>query len=252
MNLRDLLSELRENILHDRSDRVEGSSDFLWSDQSLIRYINEAQRRFARRGLILRDGTSEATRVTLKTGVIDYMLHPSVLAVMSARITGETSDLARTGHAALGTLTRPDTAFFDTNQIGMQQPGKPLAFTTDEQLGPDDNDSASVVSLRVFPAPSADFDGKIVQLRIVRLPLENMLGMAQVPEIPEDHHLEMLDWAAYLALRIVDHDAGNAPRANEFRASFEDHVKNARQSAMRKLFAPTPWGFGKSGWSWTS
>ena len=60
----------------------------------------------------------------------------------------------------------------------------------------------------------------------------------------------MLDWAAYLALRIVDVDAGMPSRANEFRASFEDHVKNARNSAMRKLFAPLQWGFGRNGFTW--
>ena len=55
MNLGDLIEELRENILHDRSDRVEGSEDDqLWSDKTLVRYINEAQTRFAKKTTCLR------------------------------------------------------------------------------------------------------------------------------------------------------------------------------------------------------
>jgi len=60
----------------------------------------------------------------------------------------------------------------------------------------------------------------------------------------------MLDWAAYLALRIVDVDAENVSRAMEFRGTFEDSVKKARSAAMRKLFAPLHWGFGRNGFTW--
>ena len=51
MNLGDLLEELRENILHDRSDRIAGDTDQLWSDRTLVRYINEAERKMAREAL---------------------------------------------------------------------------------------------------------------------------------------------------------------------------------------------------------
>lgn len=253
MNLSELLQELRENILYDRSDRVAGADPFLWSDATLVRYINEAQRRFARKSLIIRDGTStDATLITLRDGVTEYALHPSVMGVLSARFAGDLADLARAGHSPLGTYHQPDTYFFDPASLSSLQPGKPLAFTTDEYLGVDDNDSVSVVTLKVYPAPTADQDGETIRLRVVRLPLEPLTinNLYAAPEIPEDHHLEMLDWAAYLALRIVDVDAGNANRAAEFRASFDLHVKAARDNVMRKLFTPLQWGFGRNGFTW--
>jgi hypothetical protein len=251
MNLGELLDELRNNILHDRSDRVSGSSDYLWTDATLIRYINEAQRRFARKGLILRDGrASEITQVTLATDVTEYALHPSILGVISAKLTGDTGDLRRAGHTAFDTYQQPDTYYFDPSQLNALPPGKPLAFSTDEYMSGDDNDSLGVITLRVYPAPTAEYNGQIIRLRVVRMPMESLRNMNQVPEIPEEHHLEMLDWAAYLALRIVDHDAGDPGRANEFRAYFEDHVRNARNSAMRKMFTPMQWGFGRNGFSW--
>jgi hypothetical protein len=77
MKLGDLLSELRLNILNDRSDRIDGDSDYLWTDETLVRYINEAQRRFACRSLVIRDATTpEVVDVVLETGVTEYSSTP--------------------------------------------------------------------------------------------------------------------------------------------------------------------------------
>ena len=133
-------------------------------------------------------------------------------------------------------------------------PGAPVAYSTDEGVSDFNSDSVSQVVLRVYPAPSATQAGSVVKLRVLRKPIEELrlTNGGAVPEIPEDHHLEMLDWAAYLALRIVDDDAGSPARAKEFAASFDAHVTNARKLVMRKLFAPQPWGFGRGGFSWES
>lgn len=254
MKLQDLLAELRLNILNDRSDRTSGSSDYLWTDETLVRYINEAQRRFAVRSLIIRDTTTpEATRLTLLTGVSEYILHPSVMAVISAKFPDDRRDLVRTGHSMLNGA-RYNTESWDQATVQNANPGRPSAYATDEEIAPDDEGTAAVVTMRVFPTPSATENNAVINLRVVRKPLDDLVlsNLSAVPEIPSDHHLEMLDWAAYLALRIVDHDSGDAKRASEFAQSFETHVQAARTLVMRKLFAPQPWGFGRGGWSWGS
>lgn len=253
MNLGELLAELREGILNDRSDRTSGTSDYLWTDDTLVRYINEAQRRFATKALVIRDATtSEVCTITLATGVTEYTLHESVIALLSARHSTDTTDLIRAGHQALGAYRAPDTYIIDPAAYATLPPGKPLAFTTDEHVVGDDNDAQGVVTLRVYPAPSADWNGDTIKLRVIRKPINQLRATApnEYPEIPADHHLEMLDWAAYLALRIVDQDAGNPRRAAEFAASFEEHVRAARMLVLRKLFAPTKWGFGRGGYCW--
>jgi hypothetical protein len=252
MKLSELLSELRENILHDRSDRTDGDEDLLWSDTTLVRYINEACRRFARQGLVIHDNRSEASEVTLIEGQTEYTLHPSVLAVRSAKLVGERRDLQRTGHSALDAYITPTTQFWDPAHFSELPPGKPLAYTTDESIGPDDDDSAGATMLRVYPAPTAEYADQIIKLRLIRLPLEHLTldNVEAIPEIPEAHHMDMLDWAAYLALRIADVDMGDLKRSQIHRASFEEHVKEAKQVAMRKLFAPTGWAFGQNGFSW--
>lgn len=255
MTLDELLSELRENILHDRSDRVEGTPDYLWDNATLIRYINESERRFARRGLVLRDAaTPEATQITLVEGQTLYPLHASVLTVITAKLTGDLRDLARTGHAAIDGMPLVTDAVRDLTYAFELPPGKPIVYTTDESISLDDSGALQNVTLRVYPAPSAAYADQVINLRVIRLPLERFtdddLEQDVSPEIPEDHHLEMLDWAAYLALRIVDVDAGLPARAAEFRASFEAHTKQARAEVIRKLFVPQTWGFGQNGFRW--
>lgn len=256
MNLTELLAELRTNILNDRSDRTSGNSDYLWTDETLIRYINEAQRRFARRSFVIVDAeTAAVVNVTLVAGQTQYELHESILSVLSAKVDGADRDLARAGHCILGDYRPSNTDLpFSAAMLNSSIVGAPLAFTTDETIAADAGGSMSSVSMRVYPTPRVDDAGTIIKLRVVRMPLNALTSasMLAVPEIPADHHLDMLDWAAYLALRIVDVDAGSPKRAAEFAQSFETHVQEARRLVLRKLRAPRPWGFGRNGFSWGS
>lgn len=253
MNLGELRQLLRGAILNDRTDRISGTSDYLWEDETLNTYINEAQRRFAVKGLIIRDGSTDSvTKITLVSGQTEYTLHPSVIAVVSAKRDDQQADLTRVGHSLLGAYRAPADNWTDPNSYIGLPPGPTLAFSTDEELATNGEGSMEVVRLRVYPTPRDDEAGKTIRLRVMRKPLAPMTADADVPELPEDHHIEMLDWAAYLALRIVDDDAGSPRRAAEFAQSFEDHVQKARITMMRKLFAPMPWGFGRGGYTWSN
>lgn len=251
MNLGELLDELRHGMLHDRSDRIAGSDpDYLWSDRRLITYINEAERKLARTALIIRDGSTAAC-CALQTVAFqrEYTLHPSVVAVISAKMDGDRADLARAGHSAFQTYRTPDSYFFNPSQLSTVPPGKILAYGTDEEVAPDDEGSMSTVVLRAFPKPDPIHAG-LMRLRVVREPLNDLKQPNDVPEVPRDHHLDMLCWAAYLALRIVDHDIGDPERAAEFKQQFELHVAETKKEAMRKMFTPAQWGFGRNGFSY--
>ena len=255
MNLSALLKELRCNILRDRSNLYSGPSDQLWDDETLVSYIDAAQKRFARLTLCIKDGTTDACcSVTIEPGIDTYLLHPSVLSVFSAKFQGDTCDLARAGHKALGSYTMPDTYFFDPGQLSNLPPGKVMAYSTDEGVSADEAGSFSVVTLRAYPMPGAGFNTAPLQLRVSRLPINDLTlqNLAAVPEIPEIHHLEMLDWAAYLALRVGDHDAEDYKRALNFKALFDESIENAKKAMRLKTFAPTPWGLGRNGFSWAN
>jgi hypothetical protein len=234
---------------------VSGSSDYLWTDATLVTFIDEAQRRFARKGLILRDASNdEATKVVLKTGQILYPLHPSVISVISAKRADDAADITRVGHTVFSAYRAPTENWTDPASFNHFPDGPTLAVSTDEAVNDIDGDDFSQITLRVHPKPRLEENGKVIRLRVVREPINELkhTALSAQLEIPRSHQIEFLDWAAYLALRIVDDDAGAPRRAAEFAASFEQHVKEARTNAMRKMFAPSGWAFGRGGFSWSS
>lgn len=247
-----LLYHLRNNILNDRSNNVGGSSDRLWTDETLIDYINEAYVRMAAEGLMLRDAvTPEVTQVQLVYHQRDYTLHESVVSVLSARPEKSQFDLTATDHGTLGSQRQVTEHFWDPSRARQLQPGRPLAYTTDEGLMTTVNGSQRM-TFRIFPKPGEHEDGEIIRLRVIRKPL----GRFEIdnpdyePEIPREWQLPMLDWAAYLALRIVDDDAGAPARAADFAARFEESVIKAKNQVLAKLRQGQGWGFGRGGFSW--
>ena len=119
MTLGDLLCELRGNMLRDKSDLVSGADDRLWNDETLVRYIDEAQRRLARRALVIRDSSSSVTQFTTVVNAASYPLDPAIRAVLSVRMTGDHQDLPRAGHDAFNAYHTPDPLFFDAAMLDM-------------------------------------------------------------------------------------------------------------------------------------
>lgn len=235
MNITELLNELRVNILRDVSDLdtvddAELQASYLWTDATLVEYINQGYYRLAKQAYLIRDkSTAEVCDITLETGVEEYDLHPSIVTVYSARIGNR--HLQRSSHSPL-TGANPDIAFRYPTEM-TTPPGNPWVFTTDEENG----------TIRLFPAPAAEFNGQTLNLRVARLPLAK-LALPEgeenpvVPEIREEYHMHILEWAAWLALRNNDTDAENLIRARSFRASFRDFVEEAKQQHKRLLVQP--------------
>ena len=251
MNLRGMLKELRQNILHDRSDSIPGgASDQLWSDETLIAYINDAIDRFANETECIRDFvTPEATVVKLVAGQEFYPLHPAVIGVMSARFDTDPRDLARSGHSTLSTYQTPTSEFFDPSTAVNLKPGKPLAFATDEGVTEDEHGHFMCANLRIFPLPTVEYE-RTVKMRVVRRPLRHLHDPDDRPEIPSNWHLAVLDWAGYLAIRQPDLDIAGVDqmlKMREMKSQFDDHCARAKKQLTRKTFAPATWGFGRNG-----
>jgi hypothetical protein len=256
MRTGELLAELRHHVLRDVSDQVAGASDYLWSNNALIKYINEGQNRFARQTKCIRDATTpNICQFTTVDNQPFYALDPHIVSVISVRMTGDQADLARAGHADLDTYRQPDTYFFDPAQLANMPPGKPVAWTTDEGTIQDTSGSYTAIQLRLYPIPLAPYGGIIGNMRVARVPL-TLLSLSNpdgVPEIPEAHHMDILNWAAYLALRGVDLDVaggGAWDRAKEFRAAFDDAVNDMKRDAQSKMLRPLQWAFGRNGFSY--
>lgn len=250
MTFQELLDELRLNMLRDGSDIVSGPSDYIWSDDALVRYINDAYRRFARRSLLLRDATNpQYTQVVLVPGQSIYELDTAVLAVISAKYDADENDLPHAAHDDLNTAPYADPLLWDVNQLSTTDPGRPRAYTTDEAVT---IGSQTQINLRVYPTPSdAELD-KIIYMRVARLPSApvTLANLGDEPEIPEDYHLDMLGWAAYRALSNHDVDGNAEAKAEKFKTAFNTVLDEAEQEAKRKMFSSTRFAFGRAGFSW--
>jgi hypothetical protein len=251
MNLADQLHELRVNILRDDSDIIAGARDSLWSDETLLRYIQDAERRFARRTLLLRDSTTaEIVQLRLRNGVKTYPVHRSILGVISARYDTKESDLLRSGHAMVVPAPLPEFIPFNPNADYTLPPGDPIAYYTDESLV---FDREARVTMTIYPAPGPDQDGKIVYMRVVRTPTSRYTRdeLERPSEIPLDYQLDVLEWAAYRAQRTFDADAGAPTSADQHKKAFDDAVDAAIVEAKRKMFTNIGYRYGRNGFSWT-
>src|SRR3990167_6581106 len=97
MNLEELLAYTSSDLLDDRTTLLDGESDSLYSDASLVALFNEAQRILARRAwCIIEYGVPPAGVIVLSAGKVLYPLHKSVLRIFDATPSTQTAPLGRT------------------------------------------------------------------------------------------------------------------------------------------------------------
>jgi len=258
MTVGDLLDELARNVLRDRSNLISGPDDNLWSDETLVRYMNEAQYRFARRSLALRVDSDDEPDVCEFALVADqqvYVLHPKVAAVISAKYDTDSQDLTCISHQTLsGTWAQgSDGGWIDTawsQNAATQAPGRPQGYWVDESVQV--SDQQTKVKMKLDRIPTASEAGLKIRMRIARMPLNDLTvdNLDASPEIPSQYQIDMLEWAAYLALRGHDVDTELRSKGEDHKKRFEEVLKEVRNEQIRKMFAPVGWGFGRGGFSW--
>lgn len=222
MTLQDLLDELQGNVLRDVSDAIAGESDALWTQDTLVRYLQDGYVRFARHTLLLRESDdAKLTEVTLKEGVSTYSLDARVVGVTSAKLAGR--------RAMDATTTDKIEAQIDP------QLGEPTQYTLDGSIG----------TIRFDPVPSADWAGRVVKLRVARLPKSKLSidALDNELELPEEFHLDLVEWAAYRALRNHDADAENLTKAERHKARFLEAVEEGKDYARTLRFTPMQFAF---------
>lgn len=250
MQLDEGIVELRDNLLRDEAELASGPEDHLWTDDTLVRYMDFIQKLWARKTLTLRDDTTVSlVQVPLVEGKEIYTLHPAVRAVITAKYDTDGFDLTRAGHSMFAGLQVSDPLYFDVNDA-RATPGRPLLFSTDEGLKQDDNSAA--IQLRVYPAPNAEVAGKLVKLRVARMPLiplslDNLKATFEVPEV---YHLNLLDGVAWRCFRTADVD-GASSKADGFKKEFEEAMAQALKEQRSKMFQPVRWSFGRAGYTWS-
>lgn len=231
MNTGDLLAFVAGEFLDDRTELLDGDPDSLFSNKTLVRYLNAAQERLARRAWLLVDvGHAQAGVIVLVEAKTLYTMHKSVLRLLDATFDDAVVTVPRSTDADIRGTLPPSPDYFDVNTITARTPGDPLAIATD----------AGTRLLRVTPAPSADQAGMKLYLRVARLPVcpLDAKDLKGEPEIDEQWHLDMCKYAAGQALQHPTADSNHKTLGKGLVEDFERVVREARQERERAWSSP--------------
>jgi hypothetical protein len=196
----ELLEYVRRDLLRD------SALPYLWGDDLILMYLNEAEQTMAEETYCLSDNTSEVTVLNIGLGQAEYELDERVLHVYSATIEGDNFPLYN--------LTRRRTP---TNSLTVT--GRPVSYNLDEAAN----------TITFHPAPDEDLT---ILLRVARLPLEDFTTSTE-PEINKRLHLDLCEFAAYRCASQPDADGFNAKAAKEYQASWLRRLVKAKRKYYR-------------------
>jgi len=194
-----------------RIEMNDAEEPFLWSDELVYKYLNDAQKQFARKT----DGIQDSTTVAVCTLAViantnTYALHPTIKKIRSVR----RADNGRPVEV-INEEDMPGRKWFFDGRTGVI-----TALIT----GMDEN------SVRVWPVP---FETVNLQMSVFRLPLVEVVD-DQALEIGAQHHMHLLSWAKHLAYLKQDADAFDRTKADEFGMRFERYCADV-QAEQRRL-----------------
>ncbi|WP_202841961.1 DUF6682 family protein [Luteimonas saliphila] len=213
MERKALRTELRRDYLDD------ATPPYLYEDDALNGFLNDAQRQVCLRKRALIDSTSTVTQFELPIGAQRVRLNPAILAVRFARL-NDCHPL--TGTTAKRLLKRdPDW--------DMSDPGSPRYWVPDYQEG-----------FLYFDRPT-DI-ARTLKLSVWRMPLEaeQMEDDGDSPIIAEHYHQDLLDWAAYRAFSMKDSELGDEKRAATHLQTFEAKVGRLPNMTEVRLWGIQP------------
>jgi len=195
-----------------RSDVVDTAKPYLWTDDEVVRYADDAYRMFTRFTGGIADISSDATVIDLTVGEDTYDLHPSILKVMDVTLDSDGSEIT-----VISGLDQPNL-FSNATDYGQMrtlnrknEPGVVRWLVTGQQRG-----KCKVIQIPVV----AD----TLLLSIYRLPLVHIVDETHdLAEVDEDHHLHLLLWMKHLAYMKQDAETFDKTKSADMEQSFRNY-----------------------------
>ena len=204
MNLGELIESFRK--LAD-----DNASPPLWSDEEITRYVNEAERDAVERGFLIEDDeTAEICEIAVEADTAIYNLDPRVLKITKAKLDLQHRLLDPTEKSVLDLRLM---ATWESN------PGTPFAYI-DRQS-----------SIRLVWVPIAD---DTLRLTVYRLPLADMDGPDDEPEIRAELHYQLLDGMLARGYLKNDSETYNPAKSAEHEARFTQHFGQKIDANVRR------------------
>lgn len=194
-----------------RAELYDQEQPYLLSDELMYSYLDDAQKWFCR----LTDGIEDSRTVSVSRLAVvpDQEWYPTSSLILKVRganrlDNGRTIEIVNSEKAdQLGVV-------FD----GRQGPLKLFVAGLDKN------------HLRAWPKPNETVG---VELRVFRLPLEEITGGAQDLEIDSHHHRHLLLWMKHLAYGNHDVELFDKRKGDEYRAMFEAYCFKALKEQGR-------------------
>lgn len=215
MNLGELIQEFRVRT----QDQAE---PYLFPDEELIPWFNEAEEEAAIRGKLIRD----SVEIPLVPGQMNYDLPAGLFDIQYAELL-----LDGKFHRV---LNAEDRRQLDRDRADWRSVrGEPIGYIHDEK------------SLCLVGVPDAAYT---VGIEYLRTPVEKMAAVDDEPEIHGRHHEHLIDWVLHKAYSKPDAETLNPGASEKGEAEFTRYFGNhpgadcrRRQNASRPHRTKSHW-----------
>jgi hypothetical protein len=207
-----------------REDLDDTATPYLWSDSNFYRYIDEAQRQFARDTRYFRDSaTSEICTMPVFANRDYVVIDERILEVTRAQLSSNNRPLQVLNFNELDHHTRSGDSFEQWEITSWSEStGTPRHLVLDH-----DNNRG-----RLVPSPTVD---DTLNLWVIRDPLDPIDGDDDELEIEDrSDQLIVLGYAKYLAYSKQDADVVDPARANDELGKYVAATEGVRRRLNKK------------------
>lgn len=203
-----------------RSDVVDETAPYFWTEGDVVRYMADAYTMFVRLTGGISDFLSPATELNVVADQAVADISPTILRIMSATRRSDNAVVSVINSTDIGKLRSKD--YGQSKAILMDNRSGPVRYMV---IGMQKD------KVRLIQIPEAD---DIIDMVIYRLPLEPVSDLTHdLAEIEEHHHLHLLDWMKHLAYRKQDADTFDPKKSAECEASFRAYCAQVKAEIER-------------------
>lgn len=210
-------TELKDYFRLQMRDNV---APYLWSDDEVYAYMNDAQRMFCRlSSFVIPDITSAITEITISAGEAYSDISPAIQQIRSAVLQSNNRKLQIISPEDMDKMVSVDYGYYS-------------AMIDDTTTGPI---TAMIIGIEpgLVRWAKVPLEDDTVRLSVYRLPVTPLTTDGQTLEVPEIHHLHLISWMRYLAYQKQDADTYDPKASMAASEVFHNYCEQTRREWER-------------------
>lgn len=204
-------TELRDKFRIEAFDLVQ---PYLWEDEEIFEFMDDAQKMFCRLVEGIPDATSDVAKIFYVTGEPFAPIDPRILKIRKVIRAEDYKNVAFVNFEDIGHNLTEDYR-------------RPMYDELDDRTGEVTQIVLGMEQDQVRLVKIPEVDGQLDMI-IYRLPMEDIVGEGQDLEIHTQHHVHLLHWMKHRAYSKHDAETFNKGKADEFEARFHQYCTRAR------------------------